>query len=112
MDPILYIKGMEPYIPRQISGKLKKALQHFPCLVLIGARQVGKSTLLKKLFPSYHYVLFDPVVDIEGARRDPDLFLDHHPAPLILDEIQFAPEVVPAIKRRIESNRKSGQYLL
>ena len=64
---------MDKYYTRQITEKIKKLIAHFPCIVIIGARQVGKSTLLKKLFPDYNYVLFDPVVDIENARKDPDL---------------------------------------
>lgn len=57
-------------------------------------------------------VVFDPVVDVGLARQDPDLFLDNHPVPLILDEIQFAGELVAAIKRRVDQNRKPGMYLL
>jgi hypothetical protein len=56
--------------------------------------------------------VFDPVVDVENARRDPELFLDNHRTPLILDEIQYAPELVAAIKRRVDRNRIPGQYLL
>ena len=54
--------------------------------------------MLQHLFPGYNYVLMDPVVDIENAREDP--------------EIQYAPEVVSAIKRRIDKTRKPGQYIL
>jgi len=81
-------------------------------VVVTGARQVGKSTLVRKVFPKASYVLFDPAVDVENARRDPDLFLDHHPTPLILDEIQYAPEVVSALKRRIDRDKKPSQYVL
>lgn len=54
----------------------------------------------------------DPVVDIEGARKDPDLFLDNRKPPLILDEIQYAPEIVNAIKRCVDQDRRAGQYVL
>ncbi len=85
----------------------------FPVVVISGARQVGKTTLVRHLFPEFDYFQFDPAVDIEAARYDPDLFLLNHLAPLILDEIQYAPEVVSAIKRRIDPlNLKSGQYLI
>ncbi len=100
------------YIPRLITAKLLHFLQFFPSVVIIGARQVGKSTLLKHLFPNYSYVLFDPFEDVENARRDPDLFLDNKALPLILDEVQYAPEVISAIKRRIDRNKKPGQYIL
>ena len=100
------------YIQRSISDHLTKLLKHFPSIVIVGARQVGKSTLVKHLFPKYSYVLFDPYEDIENARSDPDLFLDNHSLPIILDEIQYAPELISAIKRRIDKNRKPGQYIL
>lgn len=101
------------YIERHITARLEKLLQSFPCVVVTGARQVGKSTLLRHLFQqSRDYVVFDPVVDIENARQDPDLFLDHHGRPLILDEVQYVPELIPAIKRRIDLDRSPGQYVM
>lgn len=57
-------------------------------------------------------VIFDPVIDIENARQDPELFLNNRWPPVILDEIQYAPELIPAIKRRIDRNRQPGQYVL
>ena len=66
----------------------------FPVVVLCGARQVGKSTLLRHAFPDWPMQVFDPAIDVGNARADPDLFLDNHPSPVILDEIQFAPERV------------------
>ncbi len=100
------------YINRLISNRLKKLFANFPCLVLIGARQVGKSTLLKHLFPDIPCVVFDPVHDIQNARGDPELFLNNHPPPLILDEVQFVPELIPVIKRRIDKDRTNSQYIL
>src|SRR5437016_901049 len=95
-------KSAFQYIPRQVTQKLLQLLEYFPSIVVVGARQVGKSTLIKHLFPNYSYVLFDPFEDVQNARRDPDLFLDNHSLPLILDEVQYAPEVISAIKRRID----------
>ncbi|MDR3624176.1 MAG: AAA family ATPase [Chlamydiales bacterium] len=103
---------MEKYIPRDITDRIKRMLHYFPSVVLVGARQVGKSTLLKTLFPNYSYVLFDPYEDIENARKDPDLFLNNHSTPLILDEVQYAPELISSIKQRIDENRTPGQYIL
>lgn len=100
------------YIFRSITAKLQDLFQHFPVVVLSGARQVGKSTLLEHTFPKIPRVIFDPIVDVENARSDPDLFLDNRLPPVILDEVQYAPELVPAIKRRLERDRRPGQYLL
>lgn len=100
------------YIPRFTTPYLKRVLAHFPSIVVVGARQVGKSTLVKHLFPNHSYVQFDPYEDVENARADPDLFLINRPPPLILDEVQYAPEVISAIKRRIDKDKTPGQYIL
>ena len=101
------------YIERIATSKLKKLVASFPAVVITGARQVGKSTLIQHIFKNADSVVFDPIVDVENARQDPELFLDNHPGrPLILDEIQYAPELVPTIKRRIDKDRKPGQYIL
>ena len=100
------------YKDRELSDKLKQLADYFPAIVITGARQVGKSTLVKHIFKHADYVLFDPLQDIENARKEPDIFLNNHPNPVILDEIQYSPELVPAIKRRIDADRKAGQFIL
>jgi uncharacterized protein len=102
------------YTKRLITPRLEKLMEHFPVVVVSGARQVGKSTLLKNVFPpETDYVVFDPFTDVENARTDPDLFLDNHPRrPLLLDEIQYAPELAAVIKRRVDENRANGQFVL
>jgi len=101
-----------PYIARFITPRIKKLFENFSCVVLTGARQVGKTTLLKHIYPDIDCIVFDPVHDIQNARSDPELFLNNNPPPLILDEIQYAPELVPVIKRRIDKLKKPGQYIL
>ena len=93
---------------------LQKLAENFPAVVVSGARQVGKSTLVKHVFgQEADYVLFDSIMSAENARREPDLFLNSHPNyPLILDEIQYAPELVSAIKRRIDREKKPRMYIL
>jgi len=102
------------YVNRLITERLNSLIGTFPVVVISGARQVGKSTLIQNAFPEgTDYVVFDPVTDIENARQDPDLFLDNHPSrPLLLDEIQYVPELVAALKRRIDRNRFPGQFIL
>jgi len=88
-------------------------VESFPVVVVSGARQVGKTTLVRHLFPQSDYVVFDPTMDLENARKEPDLFLRNHPAPLVLDEIQYAPEVVAALKRRLDAAQaRPGQYVV
>ena len=110
-------QGKEPsimpaYKSRQVEKKLKQYAQYFKVVLVTGARQVGKSTMLQHLFPEYKCFIFDPIQDLYGARRDPDLFLDTFPPPLVLDEIQFVPELLPAIKRRVDTLDHPGQYFL
>lgn len=101
------------YRPRQAASRLLRLLSQFPAVVVAGARQVGKSTLLKHLFEGRaDIVVFDPVIDVEGARAEPDLFLEQHGTPLVLDEIQYVPELVPALKRWIDEDRRPGRYIL
>jgi uncharacterized protein len=100
------------FFSRTIASGFLDATKHFPALVLTGARQVGKSTLLKMLFPDVDMVTFDPHKDVESARSDPDLFLSNHGNPLILDEIQYAPEVASAVKRAIDRDKKPGAFFI
>ena len=100
------------YTERSITNRLKKLLEHFPVVVISGARQVGKSTLLQNVFKEYEYVTFDPVIDIENARKDPELFLRNKEKPLILDEIQYSPEVIPIIKRYVDIHKTPGQFII
>ena len=83
-------------------------------MVLTGPRQSGKTTLLKHLFGKrYRYVSLEPPDVKTAAQADPRGFLDAYPAPVILDEVQHAPDLLPYIKERIDARRsRSGQYLL
>ncbi len=102
-----------PYHSRALELRIRQLFDQFPVVVLSGARQVGKSTLLQHVFGNHMpHIIFDPVRDIEGARADPDLFLSNRQPPIILDEIQYVPELASAIKRRLEHNRKPSQYLI
>lgn len=101
------------YLPRVLTKKLMALAANFPVIVVSGARQVGKSTFLAHTVGSIgDTVVFDPIQDIEGARADPDLFLANHRRPLILDEIQYAPELGSAIKRRVDKDRTPGSFFL
>lgn len=99
-------------IDRHIQVPLKRFLKNFKVVLLCGARQTGKTTLLKHLLPQHNFVTFDQNQDLYNARSDPDLFLSNFPSPLILDEIQFIPELLPAIKRHVDLSISPGQYIL
>ena len=100
------------YKPRHIEEEIVEGIAYSKAILLIGARQTGKTTLLKHLFPGMRVVTFDPVIDIMRARSNPDLFLDSISTPVILDEVQYAPELFPALKRRLDLSDEKGRYLL
>jgi len=100
------------YKIRLIEKKLLEYKRFFKIVLITGARQVGKTTLLTHCFPKIKIITFDPIQDIYGVRKDPDLFLDNFPPPVILDEIQYVPELFPALKRRVDKSNATGQYFL
>lgn len=95
----------------KIQGILEGA-KYFKAILLVGARQTGKSTLLSHLFPQIKTIVFDPIQDLYKARQDPDLFLDSFTPPIILDEIQYVPELLSALKRKMDHSEQKGQYFL
>jgi hypothetical protein len=97
-------------INRTILKDLQEALAVFPVVLLCGARQVGKSTLVLSLCE--HYITLDDITQLDGARADPKLFIQDLPRPIVIDEIQKAPELLPAIKEEVDRKRKNGDFLL
>lgn len=100
------------YLARHIEKQILESAKFFKAILLLGARQVGKSTLLAHLFPNVKAIVFDPVQDLYNARQDPDLFLESFPSPLILDEVQYVPELLAALKRKMDKSESCGQYFL
>jgi predicted AAA+ superfamily ATPase len=102
-------------IRRYLQSPILESLKHFPVVLLTGARQVGKSTLAQALikgpWDATYFTLDDRAI-LDAALRDPDGFISGLPIPAVIDEVQKAPDLLRAIKRSVDQNRRPGQYLL
>lgn len=100
---------------RKLIEPLMRALSDSPVVLLNGARQTGKTTLVRELLPRRHparyYTLDDPGI-LAAIKADPAGFLAGLTGPVILDEIQRAPEIFVAIKLEVDKNRQPGRFLL
>lgn len=99
---------------RKLSKELIHGLKSFPCVVLTGPRRAGKTFLLRKLLPQAQYVLLEDPDVLLRVKNDPRAFLEGLKAPVIIDEIQNAPELLPYIRSMIDLDKKhrKGQWLI
>ena len=101
------------WIDREISQRILEIARSFPALIVTGARQTGKTSLLRRLFPRYHYVSLDLRVVAEQAEESPESFLREHAPPVVIDEVQYAPGLFRHLKVAIDRERqKKGQFIL
>jgi predicted AAA+ superfamily ATPase len=101
------------FISRTLGQTIRKASASFPVLLLTGPRQVGKTTLLEACAEAGRsYVTLDDMEQRALAQSDPALFLQRHKTPLIIDEIQYAPELFSAIKIAVDKARQPGLFWL
>lgn len=101
------------YIPRHMERAITEMAESFPIVLVSGPRQVGKTTLLQRTFPQTSYVTLDQLDIYEAAKEQPERFLDTQSKPLIIDEIQYAPELFRSLKIAVDADRsKRGQYFL
>lgn len=98
--------------PRYLIARLNEALSDTPVVCLLGARQVGKTTLARLADAERTYLNFDDANLLNAARRDPAGFIQALPDKVVLDEIQRVPELFPAIKAAVDRNRIPGRFLL
>jgi len=84
----------------------------FPAVIVTGARQAGKTSILRRMYPQASYLSLDLPANAEAAHTAPEQLLEQYPEPVIIDEIQYAPSLLRHLKYRIDRNRSPGQYFL
>ena len=102
------------YIHRTLEQKIMDISRDYSCLLLTGPRQVGKTTMLEHLMEGSgrQKVTLDDVENRRLAQSDPALFLEMHPAPVLIDEVQYAPQLFSYIKINVDNGAAPGSYWL
>lgn len=100
------------YIQRAISEVLKTRVNESKCTLIVGARQVGKSTLVRHEFSQYNRTNFDDRLTRMQAKEEPKLFFLNNPCPLFIDEVQKEGSVLEEIKQKVDESDKRGQFIL
>lgn len=100
------------YIKRAFSDILKNRVMTSKCTLITGARQVGKSTLIRHEFPGYNRASFDDSLTRLQAKDEPKLFFLNNPCPLFIDEVQKEGSIFEEIKRKVDESDKRGQFIL
>ena len=101
------------YVARHLAGTLRRALRTFPAVLVTGPRQAGKTTLLREELAATHRFVSLERPDVRArALADPNAFFEENAPPIILDEIQYVPELLHYVKDRIDARRRPGQWVL
>jgi predicted AAA+ superfamily ATPase len=101
------------WISRAVEPRLLRSARTRPVIVLTGARQTGKTSTFRRLFPEHSFVSLDLPTEAEQAEKEPRAFLQRHPPPVIIDEVQYAPGLFRHLKAEVDAHRtRNGQFLL
>lgn len=102
------------YITRNLESVVIQATKEYPVVLVTGPRQVGKTTMLQKLMEGTNrgYVTLDDLNERNIAKNDPELFLQLHKPPVLIDEVQYAPELFTYIKMNVDKNHEPGAFWL
>ena len=100
------------YIKRHIEPVVSRIAKRKPVLVLTGARQVGKTTMLREVYHGINYVALNRPLVRESARENPSMFFEINKPPIVVDEIQKAAELFDYIKDIVDENKMKGQFYL
>ena len=102
------------YIKRNLEKIVSQVTKEYPVLLVTGPRQVGKTTMLQKLMEGTDrsYVSLDDLNERSIAKTDPELFLQLHKPPVLIDEVQYAPELFTYIKMNVDKKHEPGAFWL
>lgn len=102
------------YITRNLEHVVQQVSTEYPVVLVTGPRQVGKTTMLKKLMEGTNrgYVTLDDLNERQLAKTDPELFLQLHKPPVLIDEVQYAPELFTYIKIHADKTHEAGAFWL
>lgn len=102
------------YIKRNLENIVNQVTLEYPVVLVTGPRQVGKTTMLQKLMEGTNrgYVTLDDLNERNLAKTDPELFLQLHKPPILIDEVQYAPELFTYIKVHVDKNHEPGAFWL
>ncbi len=99
-------------IKRVAENTIRGLLKRFPCVAVVGARQTGKTTLIKNLLPKTPFYDMERQADFQRAKDDPDFFLSSIQTPAVIDEAQKLPELFNALRVAIDQDRRPGRFLI
>lgn len=100
------------YIKRSAQEVIEKQEKLFKAILITGARQVGKTTMLKNMKPDINYITLDDLLLNQSALEDPDLFIKSNKPPVIIDEIQYAPDLLRYIKMAVDNSEQKAMFYL
>ena len=102
------------YIKRSLEDVVSQVTKEYPVVLVTGSRQVGKTTMLQKLMEGTNrsYVTLDDLNERALAKKDPELFLQLHKPPILIDEVQYAPELFTYIKVYVDKYHEAGAFWL
>jgi predicted AAA+ superfamily ATPase len=102
------------YIARSLEPVVEQVTKEYPVVLVTGPRQVGKTTMLRKLMEGTdrNYVSLDDLNERSLAKTDPQLFIELHKPPVLIDEVQYAPELFTYIKVYVDSHHNAGDFWL
>jgi uncharacterized protein len=100
------------WIMRNLEQIIKKYVNDFPIVYIAGARQVGKTSLLRKVFPNFEFISLDIPSEVEAIENNPESFLNTHSKKIIFDEIQYLPSFFRYIKNKVDKENRMTNYIL